>query len=173
MASTLALADPCRVSRTRYALRCAGAGGGMTANKPIAQQRVPLLFASAAHDSDSPADQNRLYCAAPTRDRHGHQAASRRRTRLGYRHRPEHPGTSDNVLRPEQLGSRLSSHTLGSRGQVLVLGEPVTVADRTRIFDGVGPVRLELIGSTTFPSGVLRLAYRPAPNEQDEPSASQ
>jgi dihydrofolate reductase len=36
-----------------------------------------------------------------------------------------------------------------------------------RIFDGVGPVRLELIGSTTFPSGVLRLAYRPAPDQQD------
>jgi dihydrofolate reductase len=32
-----------------------------------------------------------------------------------------------------------------------------------RIFDGVGPVHLELIGSTTFPSGVVRLAYRPAP----------
>jgi dihydrofolate reductase len=32
-----------------------------------------------------------------------------------------------------------------------------------RIFDGVGPVRLELIGSTTFRSGVVRLAYRPAP----------
>jgi dihydrofolate reductase len=31
-----------------------------------------------------------------------------------------------------------------------------------RIFDGVGPVPLELIGSTTFPSGVVRLAYRPA-----------
>jgi dihydrofolate reductase len=31
-----------------------------------------------------------------------------------------------------------------------------------RIFDGVGPVRLELISSTTFPSGVVRLAYRPA-----------
>jgi dihydrofolate reductase len=31
-----------------------------------------------------------------------------------------------------------------------------------RIFDGVGPVRLELIGSTTFLSGVLRLAYRPS-----------
>jgi dihydrofolate reductase len=30
-----------------------------------------------------------------------------------------------------------------------------------RIFDGVGPVRLELIGATTFGSGVLRLAYRP------------
>jgi dihydrofolate reductase len=42
-----------------------------------------------------------------------------------------------------------------------------------RIFDGVGPVRLELIGSTTFPSGVLRLAYRPAPNQEDRPSASQ
>jgi dihydrofolate reductase len=35
-----------------------------------------------------------------------------------------------------------------------------------RIFDGLGPVRLELIGSTTFPSGVLRLAYRPAPDQQ-------
>ena len=36
-----------------------------------------------------------------------------------------------------------------------------------RIFDGVGPVRLELIGSTTFPSGVVRLAYRPAPGGQE------
>jgi dihydrofolate reductase len=36
-----------------------------------------------------------------------------------------------------------------------------------RIFDGVGPVRLELIGSTTFSSGVLRLAYRPVPDRQD------
>jgi dihydrofolate reductase len=32
-----------------------------------------------------------------------------------------------------------------------------------RIFDGIGPVRLELIGATTFASGVVRLAYRPAP----------
>jgi hypothetical protein len=32
-----------------------------------------------------------------------------------------------------------------------------------RIFDGVGPVRLELIGSTTFGSGVVRVAYRPHP----------
>ena len=32
-----------------------------------------------------------------------------------------------------------------------------------RIFDGVGPVCLELIGSTTFGSDVVRLAYRPAP----------
>jgi dihydrofolate reductase len=36
-----------------------------------------------------------------------------------------------------------------------------------RIFDGVGPVRLELIGATTFGSGVVRLAYRPAPDRQD------
>jgi dihydrofolate reductase len=35
-----------------------------------------------------------------------------------------------------------------------------------RIFDGVGPVRLDLIGSTTFPSGVVRLAYRPAPDRE-------
>ena len=41
------------------------------------------------------------------------------------------------------------------------------MADRTAHFDGVGPVRLDLIVSTTFPSGVLRLAYRPAPNEED------
>jgi dihydrofolate reductase len=40
---------------------------------------------------------------------------------------------------------------------------PYLWASGPRIFDGVGPVRLELIGSTTFPSGVLRLAYRPAP----------
>ena len=33
-------------------------GGGMTANKAIGQLRVPLLFASADDDSDSPADQN-------------------------------------------------------------------------------------------------------------------
>jgi dihydrofolate reductase len=36
-----------------------------------------------------------------------------------------------------------------------------------RIFDGVGPIPLELIASTTFPSGVVRLAYRPAPDRQD------
>jgi hypothetical protein len=36
-----------------------------------------------------------------------------------------------------------------------------------RIFDGVGPICLELIGSTTFGSGVVRLAYRPASDRQD------
>jgi len=44
---------------------------------------------------------------------------------------------------------------------------PYLWATGPRIFDGVGPVRLQLIGSTTFPSGVLRLAYRPAPDQQD------
>jgi dihydrofolate reductase len=42
-----------------------------------------------------------------------------------------------------------------------------------RIFDGVGPVRLELIGSTTFPSGVLRMVSRPAPNQEGGSPASQ
>jgi dihydrofolate reductase len=37
-----------------------------------------------------------------------------------------------------------------------------------RIFDGAGPVRLELIGATTFGSGVVRLAYRPAPDRQGD-----
>jgi dihydrofolate reductase len=43
---------------------------------------------------------------------------------------------------------------------------PYLWATGPRIFEGVGPVRLELIASTTFPSGVLRLAYRPAPDQQ-------
>jgi dihydrofolate reductase len=39
-------------------------------------------------------------------------------------------------------------------------------ADGPRIFDGVGPVRLELAGSTVYPSGVLWLRYRPAADQQ-------
>ena len=31
-----------------------------------------------------------------------------------------------------------------------------------RIFDGVGPIRLELISATTFGSGAVRLRYRPS-----------
>jgi hypothetical protein len=45
---------------------------------------------------------------------------------------------------------------------------PYLWATGPRIFDGVGPIRLHLIGSTTFPSGVLRLAYRPAPDQQNQ-----
>ena len=40
-------------------------------------------------------------------------------------------------------------------------------ADQQHVFDGIGPVRLQLIGSTTFPSGVVRLAYRPAAGARD------
>jgi dihydrofolate reductase len=39
-----------------------------------------------------------------------------------------------------------------------------------RIFDRVGAMRLELIGATTFASGVVRLAYRPAPVRQNAAS---
>jgi dihydrofolate reductase len=47
---------------------------------------------------------------------------------------------------------------------------PYLWATGPRIFDGLGPVPLQLIGSTTFPSGVLRLAYRPASDQQDRVS---
>jgi hypothetical protein len=49
----------------------------------------------------------------------------------------------------------------------LVVTTPCPSTGPSRIFDGAGPVRLELIGSTTFPSGVVRLAYRPAPHDQE------
>jgi len=39
---------------------------------------------------------------------------------------------------------------------------PYLWASGPRIFDGVASIRLELISSMTFPSGVLRLCYRPA-----------
>jgi dihydrofolate reductase len=41
-----------------------------------------------------------------------------------------------------------------------------------RIFDGVGPVRLQLAASTAYPSGVLWLRYRPSPDQQNSPSGS-
>ncbi len=43
---------------------------------------------------------------------------------------------------------------------------PYLWASGPRIFDDVGAVRLELVGTTTFPSGVVRLCYRPAPPHQ-------
>jgi dihydrofolate reductase len=39
---------------------------------------------------------------------------------------------------------------------------PYLWATGPRIFDEIGPVRLELVNSMTFPSGVVRLSYRPA-----------
>ncbi|MEV5830189.1 dihydrofolate reductase family protein [Spirillospora sp. NPDC052242] len=39
---------------------------------------------------------------------------------------------------------------------------PYLWASGPRIFDGIGPVRLDLVNTTTFPSGVVRLCYRPS-----------
>jgi dihydrofolate reductase len=61
--------------------------------------------------------------------------------------------------------------TLGLVDEFWFWVSPHLWATGPRIFDGVGPVRLELIGSTTFPSGVLRLAYRPAPDQRDGASS--
>jgi dihydrofolate reductase len=41
-----------------------------------------------------------------------------------------------------------------------------------RIFDGVGPVRLELVASTPYRSGVLWVRYRPASDQQTTPSGT-
>jgi dihydrofolate reductase len=60
------------------------------------------------------------------------------------------------------------AHNLTSQGLVDEFWfwvSPYLWATGPRIFDGVGPIRLELIASTTFPSGVLRLAYRLAPEQ--------
>ena len=62
------------------------------------------------------------------------------------------------------------AHDLATKGLVDEFWfwvSPYLWATGPRIFDGVGPIRLELIGATTFPSGVLRLSYRPAPDQQD------
>jgi dihydrofolate reductase len=48
---------------------------------------------------------------------------------------------------------------------------PYLWATGPRIFDGIGSIRLQLIASTTFPSGVVRLSYRPAPDQQDGASS--
>jgi dihydrofolate reductase len=66
------------------------------------------------------------------------------------------------------------AHTLSTLGLVDEFWfwvSPYLWATGPRIFDGVGPVRLELISATTFPSGVLRLAYRPAPDQRDGASS--
>jgi dihydrofolate reductase len=66
------------------------------------------------------------------------------------------------------------THALTSLGLVdefWFLVSPALWPAGPRIFDGVGPVRLELISATTFGSGVVRLAYRPAPTQQHGDSA--
>ena len=58
--------------------------------------------------------------------------------------------------------------TLGLVDEFWFWVSPALWPSGPRIFDGVGPVRLELIGSTTFGSGVVRLAYRPHPTSRTE-----
>jgi dihydrofolate reductase len=61
------------------------------------------------------------------------------------------------------------THALTTRGLVDEFWfwvSPSLWATGPRIFDGMGSIRLELIGATTFASGVLRLAYRPAAAQQ-------
>jgi dihydrofolate reductase len=57
------------------------------------------------------------------------------------------------------------AHTLTRQGSVDEFWfwiNPCIWADGPRIFDGVGPVRLELVASTPYRSGVVWLRYRPA-----------
>ena len=57
------------------------------------------------------------------------------------------------------------AHTLTRQGHVDEFWfwvNPYLWATGPRIFDGVGPVRLELGSSTPYRSGVLWLRYRPA-----------
>jgi dihydrofolate reductase len=57
------------------------------------------------------------------------------------------------------------AHALTSQGLVDEFWfwvNPSLWASGPRIFDGVGPVRLQLASSTAYPSGVLWLRYRPA-----------
>ena len=66
-------------------------------------------------------------------------------------------------------GAGALAHALIERGLVDELWfwiSPYLWRPGPRIFDDLGPLPLELIGSTTFPSGVVRLAYRPAPARQ-------
>jgi dihydrofolate reductase len=62
--------------------------------------------------------------------------------------------------------------TLGLVDEFWCWVSPWLWASGPRIFDGLGPVRLELISATTWPSGVVRLAYRPAPDRQGAPAGA-
>ena len=58
------------------------------------------------------------------------------------------------------------AHALISQGlvdEVWFTVSPYLWATGPRIFDDIGPVPLELIATTTFPSGVVQLSYRLAP----------
>ena len=54
-------------------------------------------------------------------------------------------------------------HRQGLVDEVWFTVSPYLWATGPRIFDDIGPVPLELIATTTFPSGVVQLSYRLAP----------
>jgi dihydrofolate reductase len=75
------------------------------------------------------------------------------------------------ALKAEHLGNLIVSgcgelaHTLTRQGFVDEFWfwvHPCIWATGPQIFDGVGPVRLQLVASTPYRSGVLWLRYRPA-----------
>lgn len=74
-------------------------------------------------------------------------------------------------LKAEHTGNLIVSgcgelaHTLATQGLVDEFWfwiHPTIWADGPRIFEGVGPVRLQLVASTSYRSGVVWLRYRPA-----------
>ena len=82
------------------------------------------------------------------------------------------PAARLNALKQEHHGHLIVTgagelaHHLLARGVVdeLRFGvSPYLWPTGPRIFERLGAVRLELVGTTTFPSGVVQLRYRPAP----------
>ncbi|MUN42354.1 dihydrofolate reductase family protein [Actinomadura litoris] len=74
----------------------------------------------------------------------------------------EHDG---NLVSPSggEFARALIAHDLVDEYRFNV--SPYLWAAGPRVFDDIGPGRLELVNTTTFPSGVVRLCYRPAPKE--------
>ena len=61
-----------------------------------------------------------------------------------------------------ELARDLLAH--GLVDEVWLMVSPYLWATGPRIFDDAGDVRLELVATTTYPSGVVRLCYRPTPS---------
>jgi len=89
------------------------------------------------------------------------------------------PATRLTALKQERHGHLIVTgagelaHHLLARGVVDELRfavSPYLWPTGPRIFERLGAVPLELVGTTTFPSGVVQLRYQPAP---DAPSAAQ
>jgi dihydrofolate reductase len=67
------------------------------------------------------------------------------------------------------------AHTLADQGLVDEFWfwvNPSLWPSGPRIFDGVGPIRLQLVASTAYASGVLWLRYRPAADQQGTPAGA-